>query len=106
MGKSIDLSQPLSDEDRAWLESHGKYGDLRVAAEFARAADEPVSPVEEQVSEPEDETDVEGSEYGTWTNAQLRYELGTRDLPQYGTKAELVARLEEADSGAESEQSE
>lgn len=105
MSRSIDLSQPLSDEDRAWLDEHGKYGDLRVAAEYARAADEPEPVAVEQVPE-EDESDVEGSEYGTWTNAQLRYELGTRDLPQYGTKAELVARLEEADSGIEPEQGE
>lgn len=103
MGKVIDLTQPLSDEDRAWLLERGALGDLRVADELARVAAEADSPVEEPVSEPEEaDEDVEGSEvYGTWTKAQLQYELGARNLPQYGVKAELVARLEEADSGIE-----
>lgn len=87
MGRNIDLTQPLSDEDREWLEQRGKIGDLRIADELAGAAVDP------------DEEGGEDSEtYGNWTKAQLMYEANNRDLSQAGTKADLVARLEEDDA--------
>lgn len=101
MGKSIDLTQPLSDEDRAWLQERGAYGDIRVADELARvAAGEFAAPEEAPVEPDEDDEVVESENYGGWTNAQLRYELSTRSLPQHGNKADLVARLEASDEGA------
>lgn len=36
--------------------------------------------------------------YSSWTKDDLAEELEKRDLPKSGTKAELVARLEEADA--------
>jgi hypothetical protein len=105
MGRSVDLTQPLSDEDRAWLLERGAYGDLRIADEVARAsaAPEPVAaeeiPVQPEAAPDDDDNSVvDSAVYGEWTNAQLRYELSTRELPQYGTKAELIARLEESDA--------
>jgi hypothetical protein len=97
MGKNIDLSQPLSAEDRTWLEERGKYGDLRVADDLAAAANAP-APEAEPEAEPEETGGEDSETYGTWTKAQLQYELQTRDLAQSGTKAELVARLEEDDA--------
>lgn len=83
MGREIDLTQPLSAEDRAWLEERGKYGDLRIANEY-------------NAPQPEGE-DAEVSESGTayddWTKAQLQYEAHARDLSTTGTKADLVERL-------------
>lgn len=97
MGKTIDLTQPLSSEDRAWLVERGKIGDLRVADEIAAAAAE-----SEAASEAQDDDDevVDSEEYGEWTKAQLQYELTERNLPTSGTKAELVTRLEEDDAAA------
>jgi hypothetical protein len=101
MGKSIDLTQPLSDEDRAWLQERGAYGDIRIADELARvAAGDFAAPQEIPVEVDEDDEVVESDNYGGWTNAQLRYELSTRGLPQHGNKAELVARLEASDEGS------
>lgn len=98
MGKTIDLTQPLSPEDRAWLEERGKFDDLRVADEYAAVATES-EPVGDDDDEDDEDTDSE--EYGTWTKAQLQYELGERGLPQSGTKVELVARLEADDAAKE-----
>ena len=103
MGKSIDLTQPLSDEDRAWLEERGAIGDLRIADELAAVAAgtlDPVAVEEIPAEEDEDDEEHESESYGGWTKAQLQYELSTRDLPQYGTKAELIDRLETADAAA------
>lgn len=92
MGREIDLTQPLSAEDRKWLEERGKHGDLRVANELHPQSGAAVADPDEDDSEVDQE-----ALYGTWTKAQLQYELQTRDLPTTGTKAELVDRLVEAD---------
>lgn len=94
MGKNIDLTQPLSPEDRAWLVERGKIGDLRVADEIAATA------AESEPEAPDDDEVVDSDQYGEWTKAQLQYELTERGLPTSGTKVELVARLEEDDSEA------
>lgn len=36
--------------------------------------------------------------YESWTNAELSAELESRGLPKSGSKAELIARLEEDDA--------
>ena len=98
MGREIDLSQPLSAEDRAWLEERGKHGDLRVANEL-----HPDSVPAEEVADPDDDGTEAGDEYGDWSKAQLAYELSTRDLPTTGTKAELSARLVKDDAARAAE---
>jgi len=101
MGKNIDLSKPLSDEDRAWLAERGAYGDLRIADELSgvsAAAAEPVA-AEEVPNDDDDDSVVDSEAYGTWTNAELRAELSNRELAVSGNKAELIARLEESDEG-------
>ena len=91
MGREIDLTKPLSAEDREWLEQRGKYGDLRIADEY--------NPPAAADSEPDEgETSDSGSDYDGWSKAQLQYELSTRDLTTTGTKAELVERLLEDDA--------
>jgi hypothetical protein len=45
----------------------------------------------------EDIEDVEGDDYETWTNDELRGELAKRELSVEGKKADLVARLREDD---------
>jgi hypothetical protein len=45
----------------------------------------------------DDIEDVEGDDYETWTNDDLRAELAKRTLSVDGKKADLVARLREDD---------
>jgi len=124
MGRNIDLTQPLSDEDRQWLEDRGDYTALRRAAEAAGESDEEPDEADEadedsQDSEDEDsdddsddddseddesdEDDEDAVAYEDLTNAQLAELLEARDLPKSGTKAEMVARLIEDDESAEDE---
>lgn len=92
MGREIDLTQPLSAEDREWLEQRGKYGDLRIANEYN-------APTAEDTAE-DGEVSDSGSAYDGWTKAQLQYELSVRDLSTTGTKADLVERLLASDAEA------
>lgn len=127
MSREIDLSNPLSDEDRAYLLARGR--EQLVAQIDARRGDEeaaklahyvPGSAVDEADGVPEtpglaapnveaarsaeiveEDDDVEaGTEdnYETWTNEQLREELDSRDLQTSGKKKELVARLRADDA--------
>lgn len=114
MGKSIDLTVPLSDEDRAWLLERGAYDDVRVsdaitgataAPEEAGPTDSPVEPTTLEVSsddapaEPEAaQGEPEANDYTDWTKDQLMYELGQRGLSRAGNKDELTARLESDDA--------
>jgi hypothetical protein len=61
--------------------------------------------------EDEDETEAEGDEeeveaYEEWSLADLKAELKERDLKATGSKAALIARLEEDDVAAEAEEDE
>lgn len=69
---------------------------------IAAANTEPPEPVEEvsvedDVEEEDDDEDESESEYAGHTVDELKEFLTERDLPVSGTKAELIARLEEAD---------
>lgn len=118
MGREIDLTQPLSDEDRQWLEDRGKYSDLRINADILGTKDE-VESVDDTDSagvaedgdsgdnagdggddndgagDGDDDGDFSGA-YAEWTGDQLREECEARGLPKGGNKAELIARLEAA----------
>jgi hypothetical protein len=127
VSRQIDLSKPLSDEDRAYLLARGR--EQLVAKLDAQNGDEeaarlanyvPGSAVDQPEGVPdtpglgapnaeaartaaavEDDDEVEaGTEdnYETWTNEQLREELDSRDLQTSGKKKELVARLRADDA--------
>ena len=106
-----ELSDPLTEEDKAWLRSwNGLRGEV--------PGDEPgtstelipgnppggeTNPVNMQGggSRPEEDDPFHGEEppedYNDWNADQLRFELGNRDLPKSGAKKDLVARLEADD---------
>lgn len=126
MGKSIDLSQPLSDEDRRWLEERGDYAAIAVADATHGApepreakADEPSEPedapvplVAEPVAEPNagddgvtepsdssEDADDDVPPYEEWTADALRDECDARGLAKSGSKADLIDRLVADDEG-------
>ena len=95
-----ELSDPLTDEDKAWLRSRN----MPVPGEDGEPARAQVIQVPEETLPPaggEGETLPE--DYNDWTVAQLKEELGPegRGLPVSGTKAELVERLQEDDANQE-----
>lgn len=104
MARQIDESKPLSKKDRQWLTDWGKFDVIeRVDAQFSE--DEPEEDASEE-GEPEEDVPFEDGDadeespdkpYVEWTNDQLRDELGDRELSKSGSKAELIARLEEDD---------
>lgn len=63
---------------KAWMD---KYSDEAVADDAGE----------------DDIEDIEGDDYETWTNDELRAELSSRSLSVEGKKADLVARLREDD---------
>ena len=70
------------------------YRERLLAGEYA-APDAEQEPSSSSSSEPM----AEVSAYEGMTNAELQGELASRGLPTYGAKADLIARLEEADAG-------
>lgn len=80
MSRQIDLTKPLSDEDREYLDTRSRQ-DL-------------IALNDEQFGDSDEAED----EYSDMTNEALRAELGERELSQSGTKAELIARLREDDA--------
>lgn len=90
MSRQVDLTRPLSEEDRAYLKTWGRYVDIqRNDAQFG-------------APEYEEDAPDEGPEKFTeeWfekaTVAMLQAELKKRKLPTTGKKDELADRLEEA----------
>lgn len=85
----------LSEEERAYIKNNlaGGVGDLEEHDRYW--ADKNVS--DEEIREgvrrqPESVEDAD-DDYEEWTVAELREELGNRDLGAQGNKAELVNRL-------------
>lgn len=103
MARKIDLDKPLSKKDRAWLEDWGKHD--QIAAHDAQFDPQPEpkddldEPDGEDVPFEDGDPDGPGTDrpYVEWTNDELRDELGDRELSKSGSKAELIARLEEDD---------
>lgn len=124
MSKQIDLSKPLSEEDRAYLLSRGRTYDIAIAdgndasslsagpsfdantdaakllAETPNTGD--VNTLGREAGAPDqssgDAPTGEPSQYEDLTVAQLKDELERRDLPTTGKKPELVARLDADDA--------
>jgi hypothetical protein len=102
-----ELSDPLTDEDKAWLRSRnmpipGEEGD-EARAQVIQTSPETSGPAGTEVK-PEDAPALSPGEYDDATNAQLQTELGRRELPKSGNKDELLARLREDDASREGQQ--
>lgn len=93
MSRYVDPTKPLSDKDREYLLARG-YED-QVAAMDARADESDSDNLEVPV---ELEVDDDLEPYEEMSLAALQDECRRRELPVGGTKAQLVARLEENDA--------
>jgi hypothetical protein len=93
MSRAIDMTKPLSDDDRAYLLARGY--DEQVASHDARFenSDHLQVPVELEVDD-EDELPP----YEEMSLADLQKECRARELPVGGNKAEVIKRLEEHDA--------
>lgn len=107
------LSDPLTEEDKDWLRSWNRQGEIpgeepgvdQLLVPGAPPGGE-TNPV--KTTAPPDETDPFNGEdppedYNDWTGDQLRWELGNRELPKSGKNSDLVKRLEEDDANSEDE---
>jgi hypothetical protein len=120
------LSDPLTEDDKIWLRSYNRQGEIPGEEDGTGYVPVPGNPPEggsptgfTPAAGPPDESgtgDGDGDEdpfngedppedYNDWTNAQLQYELGQRSLPKSGNKDALVARLVEDDENDETPQS-
>jgi hypothetical protein len=109
MSREIDVSDPksLSLLDRIYLQDRERLPEgakpvtneerdsltepTQLVAVASGSALVPESKVAEALGQSDDDDDL-----NDWTVAELKEELERLDLPVSGTKAELVARLEEA----------
>lgn len=101
------LSDPLTEEDKAWLRSWnrgdeipGNDGTAAVTTELVPGSPPggETNPVNQTADPFNGEEPPE--DYNNWTMDQLSWELGNRSLPKSGKKADLVARLEEDDENS------
>jgi hypothetical protein len=99
-GVGVDVEDTPDEAHFRDLHNEAYAGELDQATEQA-AARESVAPASEMPStapEPEpEEGDGEGGDYDEFTVDELRDDLRSRDLHTSGTKAELIARLEDDD---------
>jgi len=87
-GRAIDLDEPLSDNDRQFLEERQGMPmppGVRQAIEDYDAAEDY-------------DEDEEPDEYDGMTNEELRTELKNRGLSTSGSKSQMISRLEENDA--------
>lgn len=95
MSRIVNMSQPLSSEDRAYLFQMNRHA--AIADNDERFSSDEEEGQEEEVSDEAGDsavlTEEEVEPYEQWTVAELSAECNDRDLPKNGTKAELVTRL-------------
>jgi len=106
MSRNIDLTKPLSDEDRAYLEVRGRFHeieqvDVLVRGTGATGASEEAfgsGPAGSGGTSGSDEAPEFGSEtwFDTATVPMFKEELKKRNLAVSGNRDELAERLEEA----------
>lgn len=99
MSRDIPQDQPLTDEDRQYLQDRGSWG-----TDLIRRIDENF-PAEEPVAlEEEDGDETPPADYSEWTKTELVTEVDRRNaeggpqLSRSGTVAELRDRLTEDDA--------
>lgn len=96
MSRQIDPKQPLSDEDRAYLEERNQHS---LIARIDGDSFEEHSSTEEPAGDDEvTELQTQPPQYDDHKVDELRVMLLDRELDDRGTKSELVARLEEDDA--------
>lgn len=79
-----ELSDPLTEEDKAWMKSRN----MEIPEDTEETDD-----AGDDIPEPD-----EDAEYPDWTIPQLKKELAARKLPVSGSKPDLVGRLEADDA--------
>lgn len=81
--------------DGHYFSNSPMWGDSRIREHWmSKHSDEAKGLADEDV----DIENLEGDDYETWTNDELRGELATRSLSIEGKKVDLVARLREYDA--------
>jgi hypothetical protein len=99
VSRKIDISQPLSDEDRAYLDTRGRHDLIALNDEqFGGSSDEEASLTSSQAEQANLQIEEEDDEYSDMTNEALREELSDRGLSTSGAKADLQARLRADDA--------
>jgi hypothetical protein len=97
MSRHIDLTKPLSDADRAYLESRGRYRLIDLLDKGQRGGSPAPSAPTEVVADKETEAEPSVEDWvADLTVRELRLELEKLGQPEHGNKAELQARLSEA----------
>lgn len=86
MSRQLDFSN-LSEEDKIWLRSWDRADEI--------PADQPSTKVDKVADLPVDRTE---DDYDAWKVAELRDALKEAGLSTDGHKADLIARLREADA--------
>lgn len=93
MSRQVDLTKPLSAEDVAELTKWGNPLPDGVTLEEGTK-----DPAKVDDTKPPAEDDEPSDDYDAWKVGELRDALKELDLPTEGNKAELIARLREADA--------
>lgn len=99
----VDVTQPLSDDMKEWLQNRNRHDLLERHAQYmaqqASATDKP-EPDEAgtPASPPEPDEDEDEDDYNNWTVKELAAEAEDRGLAKSGTKDELIARLRANDA--------
>ena len=87
----------LTDEDKDWMRSRN----MEIPEDQRDEDDDSEEPGTPQVIQKTAANDGVKAQlpedYNEWTNQQLRDELGARELPTGGNKAQMVERLQEDD---------
>lgn len=103
MSRYVDLRKPISDEDRAYLMSRSREGDVAVNDRMFK--DRPEDEVAARVSQAnqDDEDEIEDAELvqdqadldfvNSLKTGELRVQLEARGLDKTGSKADLMQRL-------------
>lgn len=103
-GSQVPVTWPPKEEQMPKISVNGGATNAREEdVSPASSASQPQVVAEDDLglptSEGADETAEDGSaDYDGMSLAELREAAGARDLPTYGTKAQLIERLKEADS--------
>jgi hypothetical protein len=85
--------------DGQYFSNNPMWQDSRIREHWmSRHSDEAVADRQASEASDEDIADLEGDDYETWTNEQLRTELASRELSVDGKKVDLVNRLREDDA--------
>lgn len=92
MSRQVPMDEPLSDENRAYLESRGQEATIRMIDGRHAESDE-----DEDALGPDGDAELP-ADYSNWTGAELEAELRKRRLPYSGNNQERAERLRAHDA--------